>query len=307
MPLEAFLETIAESDAQVPSAEFVELSDLSPEELGGFARTWFDLSLERQQWIVSTLVELGEGNAELDFSAVFKMCLKDDDEVVLEKALEGLWEHEDRSVITALIQILRSDKSTFVRAAAAVGLGKFPLLAQEGKLLARDGESIHQSLMEVLEDPDQDLDVRRRSLEAVAPFNTSDIQRFVSWAYESADLKLKSSSIFAMGRTGEPSWLPLLLKELQNREPTIRYETANACGELGEEDAVPHLIPLLQDDDYQVQLAGINALGKIGGPLAKKVLLHCVKEGDATLEDAARAELQNIELLEDPMAFSSET
>ena len=307
MPLEAFLETIAESDAQVPSAEFVELSDLSPEELGGFARTWFDLSLERQQWIVSTLVELGEGNAELDFSAVFKMCLKDDDEVVLEKALEGLWEHEDRSVITALIQILRSDKSTFVRAAAAVGLGKFPLLAQEGKLLARDGESIHQSLMEVLEDPDQDLDVRRRSLEAVAPFNTSDIQRFVSWAYENADLKLKSSSIFAMGRTGEPSWLPLLLKELQNREPTIRYETANACGELGEEDAVPHLIPLLQDDDYQVQLAGINALGKIGGPLAKKVLLHCVKEGDATLEDAARAELQNIELLEDPMAFSSET
>jgi HEAT repeat protein len=69
---------------------------------------------------------------------------------------------------------------------------------------------------------------------------------------------------------------------------------------------VPHLIPLLQDDDYHVQLAGINALGKIGGPLAKKVLLHCVKDGDATLEDAARAELQNLELLEDPMAFSSD-
>ena len=306
MSLEAFLETIAESDGQLPSAEFVELSHMSPEELGGFARAWFDLSLERQQWIVATLVELAEENAELDFSAVFKMCLKDDDEVVLEKAMEGLWEHEDRSVITGLIQILLSDKSYGVRAAAAVGLGKFPLLAQEGKLLARDGESIHQSLMEVLKDSEQHVEVRRRSLEAVAPFNTSDIQQFVSWAYESADLKLKSSSIFAMGRTGEPSWLPLLLKELQNREPTIRYETANACGELGEEDAVPHLIPLLEDDDYHVQLAGISALGRIGGPLAKKVLLHCVKEGDADLEDAARAQLQNIELLEDPMAFSSE-
>ena len=306
MSLEEFLETIAESDEQIPPTEFVELSDLSPEELGAFARTWFDISLERQQWIVSTLVELAEENAELDFIAVFKMCLKDDDEVVLEKAMEGLWEHEDRSVISALIQILRSEKSATVRAAAAVALSKFPQLAQEGKLLARDGESIHQSLMEVLNDPEQDVDVRRRSLEAVAPFNTSDIQQFVSWAYESPDLKLKSSSIFAMGRTGEPSWLPLLLKELESREPSIRYETANACGELGEEDAVPHLIPLLQDDDYQVQLAGINALGKIGGPLAKKVLLHCVKEGDATLEDAARAELQNLELLEDPMAFSSD-
>ena len=306
MSLEAFLETLADLGPELSPSEFVELSDLAPEELGSFARTWFDLSLECQRWLVAELVNMAEENPELDFSAVFKMCLKDDDEIVLEKAMEGLWEHEDRSVIPGLIKILRSDKSAEVRAAAAVALSKFPLLAQEGKLLARDGESIRQSLMEVLQDPEQHIDVRRRSLEAVAPFNTSDIQEFVSWAYESSDLKLRSSSIYAMGRTGEPSWLPLLLKELQNREPSIRYETAFACGELGEEDAVPHLVSLLQDDDYQVQLASIAALGKIGGSLAKKVLLHCVKEGDSTLEDAARAELQNIELLEDPMAFSSE-
>ena len=96
------------------------------------------------------------------------------------------------------------------------------------------------------------------------------------------------------------------MKELDNREPTIRYEAAHACGELGDEDAVPYLIPLLEDDDYQVQQASVSALGQIGGPLAKKVLLKCLEDGDATLEDAARTELQNIELLEDPMAFSSD-
>ena len=153
---------------------------------------------------------------------------------------------------------------------------------------------------------DADIDVRRRSLEAVAPFNTGDIKKFVSWAYDSDDLAMKSSSIFAMGRTGESTWLPLLIKELQSPEPPIRYETAHACGELGDEDAVPHLIQLLDDEDYQVQMAGIAALGRIGGPLAKKVLVHCIKEGDATLEDAARAELQNIGFLEDPMAFTSD-
>ena len=47
-------------------------------------------------------------------------------------------------------------------------------------------------------------------------------------------------------------------------------------------------------------------MGKIGGPLAKKVLVHCVEEGDAVLEDAARAELEIIEFLEDPMSFTSE-
>ncbi len=306
MSLEAFLETLIESGTDVSASEFVELSDLSPSELGAFVNTWCDLSIEQQRWIVSTLVQLGEGNPELDFDTVFKMCLRDSDEVVLEKAMEGLWEHEDRSVIPSLLRILRSDHSGTVKAAAAVALSKFPMLAQEGKLLARDGESIHQTLMEVLQDPEQDIDVRRRSLEAIAPFNTSDIRQFVCWAYESPDIKLKSSSIYAMGRTGEPSWLPILLKELDNREPTIRYETAHACGELGDEDAVPYLIPLLEDDDYQVQLAGVSALGQIGGPLAKKVLLKCLEDGDATLEDAARTELQNIELLEDPMAFSSD-
>ena len=95
------------------------------------------------------------------------------------------------------------------------------------------------------------MDVRRRSLEALAPFNTEDINQLVAWAYESDDISLKASSIFAMGRTGEVSWLPLLIRELQSPEPAIRYETANACGELAEEDAVPHLITLLEDDDFR--------------------------------------------------------
>ena len=306
MSLESCLESIANPSSNVPVGDFIELSDLSPAELGLFARTWFGITAERQHSIIAALVEEAEDTPELDFSAVFKMCLKDSDEAVQEKAMEGLWEQEDRSIIPTLTQILYSEKSPRVRAAAAVGLGKFTVLVQEGKLLPKDGQSIHDSLMRVLQDQEQPLEVRRRSLEAIAPFNTVDINEYLNWGYHSEDLDLKSSSIFAMGRTGEPVWLPLLIKELQSPEPSIRYESAHACGELGEEDAVPHLISLLQDDDYQVQLAGVTALGKIGGPLAKKVLLHCVKDGDAVLEDAARAELQNVEFLEDPMAFAPE-
>lgn len=306
MTLEDFLDSLADASLNVPASGFIEISDMSPEELGTFVRTWSRIDLERQRWIVSTLVDLADDNPELDFGAIFKMCLKSDDEEVLEKAMEGLWEKEDRSIIPSLLRTLRSGKSPRVRSAAATALGKFSLLCQEGKLLPKDRESLHNCLMETLNDSAQPVDVRRRSLEAVAPFNTDAIRHMVSWAYKSEDLGLKSSSIFAMGRTGESAWLPLLIKELKNPEPTIRYETANACGELGEEDAVPHLASLLQDEDYQVQLAGINALGKIGSPLAKKVLVHCIKEGDAALEEAARVELQNIEALEDPMAFSAD-
>ena len=306
MSLEQFLETLSDETGPIPVSEFIEISDLSPSELGVFARSWFGIDQERKQRIITAMVETAEESAELDFSAIFKMCLRDKDEFILEKAMEGLWEHEDRSVIPSLIQVLQSDQSPRVRAAAAVALGKFPVLVQEGKLLARDKDTLHDSLMGVLEDPGQPLEVRRRSLEAIAPLNTNDIQELVSRAYESDDLDLKSSSIYAMGRTGEISWLPVLLEELESPEPTLRYESAHACGELGEEEAVPHLIPLLQDDDYQVQLAGINALGKIGGSLAKKVLVNCIRDGDAVLEDAAKAELENIEFLEDPLGFTSD-
>ena len=306
MSFELFLETISDPAADLSLSEFHEVSDLSPEELGQFAKAWLSLSTERQREIVSTMVELAENNAELDFMAVFKMCLRVSDEEILEIAIEGLWEHEDRSIIGGLVGVLGSDKSPNVRAAAARALGKFPQLAQEGKLLAKDGELIHQNLMGVLEDEAEDIEVRRRCLESLAPFNTEAIQQFVEWAYTSEDQDLKSSSIFAMGRTGEISWLPTLIQELQSPEASVRYETAHACGELGEEDAVLHLIPLLQDDDHQVQLAGVAALGKIGGGMAKRVLVNCVKEGDAALEDAAKAELEGIELMEDPLGFSSQ-
>lgn len=306
MSMELFLESLAEPSDEVANTDFVEVSDLSPTELGSFARIWFTIPVERQRWIITKMVELAEDNPELDFCAVFKMCLKEKDEVVLEKAIEGLWEYEDRSVITGLVQILQSDKPPEVRAAASVALGKFAYLIQEGKFLPKDADAVRDNLMQALQNPDEDLEVRRRCLEAVAPFNTSDIKKYVTWAYESGDVRLKSSSIYAMGRTGESDWLPLLIKELQNREPTVRYETANACGDLGDEEVVPHLIQLLRDDDYQVQVAGLSALGKIGGPLAKRVLQRCIKDGDAVLEDAARSALENFEFLEDPIAFQSE-
>lgn len=306
MPIEQFVESLADPQVDVPTADFIEASDLSPAELGSFAKKWFTIPAERQHWIISTMVDLAEDNPELDFCAVFKMCLKDRDEAVLAKAIEGLWEYEDRSVIPSLLDILRSDRSEDVRAAAAVALGKFSVMIQEGKFLKRDADAILENLMSIVADENEALEVRRRSLEAVAPFNTEEIKKYVSWAYNSDNVKLRSSSIFAMGRTGETTWLPMLIKELQHKEPTVRFETANACGELGEEEVVPHLVPLLQDDDYQVQLAGLSALGKVGGPLAKRVLLRCAKEGDAVLEEAARAALENVEFLEDPMAFGAD-
>lgn len=306
MSFEFFLANALDPTGHIAAVDFHEISDLSPEELELFTEAWYPISIERQRSLLTTMLEHAEDNPELDFAAIFKSCLTSDDEPLLVIALDGLWEHEDRSVIPGLVEVLRSDKGSDVRSAAARAMGRFPMLAQEGKLLEKDRETVHDNLMQVLEDEEEPLEVRRRCLEALAPFNTMEINQQITLAYESLDPDLRASSIFSMGRTGESNWLPILLQELGNEDPSIRYETALACGELGEEESVPHLILLLEDDDSEVQLAGISALGEIGGPLARKVLTACSKSGNANVEEAALYELENIDAYEDPLGFGAD-
>ncbi len=304
MSLDTCLEHIADQDTALSYPTLTDLSDLSPSDLGQFARTWARVSVARKCEVIEGLVEMAEDNAELEFSAIFKVGLKDPDRGVRERSISGLWEYEDRSLIGTLVAILDSDKSGEVRAAAAVALGRFAALAQDGKLLQKDADAVRCALLAALTNVEEWLEVRRRALESVASFRVEDVNGYIRWAYDSDDLKLKCSSIYAMGKTGEPAWLDLLVRELQNPNPPVRYEAANACGEMDDEEVAPHLIALLHDDDSQVQLAAVGALGEIGGSLAKKALVRCVKREDPVLEDAARNALENIRTMEDPLGFA---
>ena len=304
MSLESCLKYIADQDAALSYPALIDLSDLSPSDLGRFARTWIKVPVVRKCEVIEGLVEMAEDNADLEFSAIFKVGLKDLDSGVRERAISGLWEYEDRSLIQTLVTILTSDEAGEVRASAAVALGRFAALARDGKLLQKDSDAVRFALMEALTNAEEWLEVRRRALESVAALHVEDVEEYIRWAYYSDDLKLKCSSIYAMGKTGEPAWLDLLIRELQNPNPPVRYEAANACGEIDDEEAAPHLIPLLHDEDTQVQLAAVGALGEIGGSLAKKALRRCMKREDPVLEDAAKTALENIKAMEDPLGFA---
>ncbi len=306
MSLEKCLQLLTDEGGALNYQSLIELSDLTPGELGKFARAWPKVPAERREKVVGRLVEMAEENTELDFTGVFKLCLRHGDDKAREKAIEGLWESEDRSVIPMLVELLKGDSSSQVRASAAVALGKFATLAQDGKFLSRDGEVIKGSLMEVLANEQEWLEVRRRALEAVAPFDTPEIAQYIHWAYESDDINLGCSSLYAMGRTGNSRWLPWILRELQNRNAAMRYEAATACAVMDSEDAAPHLIPLLQDDDLHVQLSAVAALGEIGGDLARKALKRCLKVGAPVVEDAARQALENMQATEDPQGYNYE-
>ena len=301
MAIDVFIKAIADESEPLSVAPFHEASDASPPEVAEFDCFLSTLDEEERRAVLTAMVEQAEENVELDFTSIFRLCLKDDDDQMVQLGIEGLWELEDRWLVSELIELLRSERGPRVRAAAAVALGKFPALALDGKLKPPDGELVYRVLMDFLEDEIEDLEVRRRCLEAVAPFNTEEVRDYIRWAYEDEDQDLRSSSIFAMGRTGEVSWLPTLLQDLESSDAAVRYESAHACGELGEQQATPQLIELLEDEDPEVRLAGINALGKIGGVEARRALIDCVNDGDSAMSEAAHNELENLEFLDDPM------
>jgi HEAT repeat protein len=307
LTVEQYLNALADNERPLRNADLMILSDMAPEGLEILRDVWPDVSAERREDVLQRLIELSEDNLDADFNDLFRFCLSDENPAVKAKAMEGLWECDDRTLVTPLTNLLEHDPSDQVRAAAATALGKFALLSMSGKMLSKDGERIKESLIQTIEDSDESQDVRRRAIEAVAPFNTPEVQEIIQDAYESDQFEMKCSAVYAMGKSCDPQWLPIILAELRNPLAAMRYEASHACGEFGEEPAVPHLLALFDDDDHQTQVSAISAVGAIGGSLARKALLRCLKSSDDLAVEAAQEALDNLDDGDESLGFASDS
>lgn len=303
MSLEAYLRELSDNSKPLVSSKLANLSNLSPEELRLFLATWACLDIGRRRQVMSHLVELAESNYQLNFDDIFFAGLEDPDEIVRVKSIEGLWECESRSLIDRLITLLKEDSEESVRAAAATALGKFALLAELEKLRPEDGAKVENELFAVIDHPTEKIEVKRRAIEAVAPISRPRVKEIIQQAYQSEDVKMRVSAIYAMGRSGDPVWLPTLVRELSSPDAEIRFEAAVACGELGEEGAVSYLVKLVDDLDTQVRLSAIAALGKIGGSEAEAALRECLNHPNEYIRQAAEEAMAELVFDKDPLSF----
>ena len=303
LPIEETIADLADSDKPLINSRLIDLSDLNPEELRTFKRAWAAIEPKRRQQIVYRLIELSKDNFELNFDSIFKNCLKDQDAEVRSKAIEGLWENEEASLINPLVNLIEQDNSEKVQAAAATALGKFAMLAEHKKLRSCHTSRVYQALLTTISNKGKPLEVRRRALEAAASLSLPQVRKAIMEAYQDHNSKLRISAIYAMGKSCDHSWLSILLKELASADAEIRYEAVGACGELEEEKAAPYLTELINDPDIDIQLAVIQALGKIGGSEAKKRLEQCLNNPSETISQAAEQALQQLEAWEDPFYF----
>ena len=222
LPIEETITELANSDQPLLNSRLTELSNLSPEELQIFKGSWTAIEAKRRCQIVYWLVELTEENLILNFDNIFRYCLRDKDSEVRQKAIEGLWENEDASLINPLIDLLEQDSSEKVQAASATALGKFVILAEHKKLRSCHLIRIQEALLPVISDEHEPIELRRRALEAIAPVCLPQVRTAIMKAYQSPDSSFKISAVYAMGKNCDHSWLPILLKELANANAEVR-------------------------------------------------------------------------------------
>lgn len=297
MKIDRYLKQLTSSTKPLNHSDLVHFSHLNRNDLELLSKHWEHVALERRRLLIASMRRLAEDNIELDFTAVLKLCLSDDDATIREHAIDGLWECDHSSLIPMLLSSLESDNSSDVRAAAASALGRFIELAQDGKLVTVRTEDLSYRLTDIIENESESLAVRRRSLESISVLSTPNILQLIRSCYEHHNQRMKESAIYAMGKNGHPAWIPILLAEVSNEDPAIRYEAATACGKLGDSSSINNLHKLLtQEDDAEVIVAAIHALGAIGGPAAKHALVSIYDPEDEVVRD----EITNtLEILED--------
>ncbi len=295
---ERILNLIADMKAPLDTGELYALSGMSPQELGIFAERWPNIPLERQRAILEHMVHLTEESFGADFNAIFRSLLASEDDQIRAKALDGLWEMEEAGLIAPLVSILREDPSELVRARAATALGHFALLAELEELDPHHSTLVRKTLLESIRDEGEALEVRRRAVESVSSFGGEEIQGLIGKAYDHLAEKMRVSAVFAMGRSLDPRWSDIILIELENRNPEMRYEAAIASGQLQIAQAVATLIDVIGDPDAEVRGGAIWALGQIGGREAKEALQTCCLSGDEELAEAAHEALEELEFNE---------
>ena len=299
--LPSVVEEVLDAAAPVPTVRLRDLSGLGNEDAKLVVEALNGASFERRRDALKNMAELAEESIELDFDAIFRQCLDDEDGEVRQAAIESLWENEERSLIEPLIRLCREDEDEAVRVSAAQSLGRFALRAELGTLLERDSHRVRTHLLEVIEGEDEPSEeVRRRAIESVAPINDPQVRSVILETYETASEELRASAVFAMGQNGDPAWVPYVLEEMESAEPELRFEAAGAAGRLGDESLLPPLARMVDDENGEVRGAAVTAIAAIGSPLAQRVLLRLLEHPDDSVRELALDAVESLQQFEAP-------
>jgi HEAT repeat protein len=309
--LELTIESLKSVDENVTASTlYYGLSGLTPPDIQRLGVTWETLTDEKRRIVLEELTEASELNFELDYRELGFFALNDANAGVREAAINLLWEDESLELTNRLIDMVQWDEAYGVRAAAVSALGRFLLLGEYDELPTAEVTRIQDIVVNILLDADEEVDVRRRALEAIANGSHEIVPEAIEEAYQSSEDKMRISSLYAMGRTYDRSWRKYVLDELGSSDPEMRYEAVRAAGELELRDAIPSLGRIAAEDDREIREVAIWSLGEIAGREALRILTMLAEDieadGDENLLEAVEDAIGNANLVGDELDFDDD-
>jgi len=283
--------------AAMPQAEVDALSMLEGEDLDRFGAVWQALPGGARARLIRALHGAAEQRLRLDFSALNRLALDDDDPEVRLAGVQAALEDSSPALLLKLLDLVQADPELDVRQAAAEDLARFTLLGELEDLDRESTERLRSQLRSVVRDEGQAPRVRASALAALGYFSDTENAEDLAAGFTNPELRL--GAVRGMGRSADPRWTDRLLPVLGSEDPQLRTEAALALGEIEDERAVSPLVELVDDPVREVRLAVIEALGHIGGEEAREALLYLAEAPDDTVREAAEHALEEVESTED--------
>ena len=309
MNSERTIKEILWDEEYIEDPDLLMLSGIGLREFEEVKSIWDLMNDESLVSILSRLKVLADTNISFDFSTVFKSMLLHESEQIKLKAIDGLWENEDRSLIAVFTSFISKDESQSIRLASADCLEKFLERSRVVPYPKRHLNLLKSTLLKILsEEIDSPQLLRQRALEMIGYFDGEEINTLIKDAFFSDNIRVKSSSIRAMGISSNPIWLSLILSDLDDVYPSITVSSIEAVGMLGDGDYANWLMKYLSDEDVDIQIASVKSLGIIGNEVARGAILQFVdelQESDEELDDdllaAINVAIQAMDFDESPL------
>lgn len=252
--------------------------------------------------IVAELENLAE-EYEDDHTDTFLSYIDHLDVRVRTTAVRCLWEARLPDVWEPLKRKAEADPDEEVRSTAISVMGRYvyeEMLTEleeldEDELAAPQEllQTVHQTLVGYLNDPALSLLLRRRALEALSYLpDEAELDLMRAWVND-PNPELRMTAIFAMGRSSNPEFEPIVLKALNDPELDVKREAIRAIGEGNFEGGISLLLALVRGSDRELMFEAVSALGEVGGPQAIQELERLNQSEDEELAELAELALLN--------------
>lgn len=294
------LEALNESEGRLPDPDIlIGFSGMTDTQYAEFAPVWGKFGTTFQRVLLQSLADIADSNLELDYTTIAEHNLRNEDAGVRQAAIEILAEVHTPELMYQLIDMVRSDDDTNVRAEAMRGIGRFVLAGELGELDDQVSHDAQQIALDVINDSQQAPEVQRYAVEAIANCSRPEVTNIIHAAYQSDDAQLRISAVAAMGKSCDAQWELIVMNELESSDDDMQLNAARAAGDLQLTAAVPLLGQMLDYGDRVLKEVAIWSMGEIGSKEAVRILEAFAEVAEEAEDD------QLLEVTEDAISNAS--